>query len=202
VLNLLFARQNGLQGVAGLGNLGEVDFRAELFSTRAVTFVRAAHFVKVLAYLLGLIGLHGAGVGLLLRYADFNQHVENLFAFDFQLASQIVDSNLHPPFVPLCRWLLLCGTAGLRRSAMLLDWIVFRLRRHPCCVCLDEPHGSPRKSATQRTAREAWRAVNFAAPGVLTVLWAALLFLSFRFSSSFRFVLRRGLWRRVGLFAG
>jgi hypothetical protein len=129
MFSLLFARQNRLQGIAGLGDLREVDFRAELFPARAVALVRAAHIVKVLADLLGLIGLHGTGVSLLLRYADLNQHVENLFAFDFQLASQIVDSNLHPPFVPLCRGFLLHGTAGLRLSAVLLDWIVLPLAK-------------------------------------------------------------------------
>jgi len=37
-------------------------------------------------------------MGLLLGDADRLQDVEDLFTFHFQLASQIVDSNLHPPF--------------------------------------------------------------------------------------------------------
>jgi hypothetical protein len=37
---------------------------------------------------------------LLFRNADERQYIENRFTFDFQLPSQIVDSNLaHPPFV-------------------------------------------------------------------------------------------------------
>jgi hypothetical protein len=37
---------------------------------------------------------------LLFRNADQRQYIENCFTFDFQLPSQIVDSNLaHPPFV-------------------------------------------------------------------------------------------------------
>jgi hypothetical protein len=38
-------------------------------------------------------------VGLFLRDADLEKHVENLFAFHFQLASQIINSNLHPPLL-------------------------------------------------------------------------------------------------------
>jgi hypothetical protein len=83
--------------------MGEIDFGAELFAAAAaMPGRRTAGLMEVLAYLLGLIHFHGAGVGLLLRDADFDKHVENLFAFYFQLASQIVNSNLHPPFVPLC----------------------------------------------------------------------------------------------------
>lgn len=109
---LRLARQNCLQRIAGLGDLGQIDFRAELFAASgAVTGVRAALLMKVLAYFFGLIGFHGTGVGLFLRDADFDKHVENLFAFYFQLASQIVNSNLHPPFVSLC----LCRSTCLER---------------------------------------------------------------------------------------
>jgi hypothetical protein len=70
--------------------------------------VRAAHLMEILAYLFGFIGLNGAGVGLFLRDADLEKHVKDLFAFYFQLASQIVNSNLHPPFISLCRNRLTC----------------------------------------------------------------------------------------------
>jgi hypothetical protein len=49
------------------------------------------------------------GMGFLLGNPDFGQHIENRFALDFQLPSQIVNSNLtHPPLlflrtVPLSR---------------------------------------------------------------------------------------------------
>jgi hypothetical protein len=39
-------------------------------------------------------------MSLLLGDTDLGQHVEDGFAFDFQLPGQIVDSNLtHPPFL-------------------------------------------------------------------------------------------------------
>jgi hypothetical protein len=42
----------------------------------------------------------GTGVGLFLRHTHDGQYIENRFAFDFQLPSQIVDSNLtHPPSI-------------------------------------------------------------------------------------------------------
>ncbi len=58
--------------------------------------------MEILAHFFGFIGFNGAGVGLFLRDADLDKHVEDLFAFYFQLASQIVNSNLHPPFISLC----------------------------------------------------------------------------------------------------
>ncbi len=77
--------------------------------------VRAADLMEILAYFLGFIGFYGAGVGLLLRHAYLDKHVENLFAFYFQLASQIVNSNLHPPFISLCLHRLhLPGSVRLR----------------------------------------------------------------------------------------
>jgi hypothetical protein len=96
---LLLARQDGLQGVTGLGDLGEIDFRAEFLAASAGAGGRTTVLKDVLAYLLGFIDLHGAGVGLFLRDADLDKRVEDLFAFYFQLASQIVNSNLHPPFI-------------------------------------------------------------------------------------------------------
>jgi hypothetical protein len=51
-------------------------------------------------HLLGFMLLDRAGVRLLLGYSDNQQHIENGFAFDFQLPGQIVNSNLtHPPSV-------------------------------------------------------------------------------------------------------
>jgi hypothetical protein len=83
----------------------------------------ATVFVEILAHLFGFIDLDGAGVSLLLRDANLDKHVEDLFAFYFQLASQIVNSNLHPPFISLCLDRLhLPGSVRLRRSAILLYW--------------------------------------------------------------------------------
>jgi hypothetical protein len=80
--------------------------------------------MEILAYFFGFIGFHGAGMSLLLRDAHLDKYVEDLFAFYFQLASQIVNSNLHPPFISLCRNRLhLPGSVRLRLSALLLYWI-------------------------------------------------------------------------------
>jgi hypothetical protein len=49
-------------------------------------------------YTLGLARFDGAGVGLAFTQAHILQCVQNLLTFDFQLARQIVNSNLtHPP---------------------------------------------------------------------------------------------------------
>jgi hypothetical protein len=52
----------------------------------------------VAAHTLSLTRLDGTRVSLAFRQADSFQCIENLFTLDFQLARQIVDSNLtHPP---------------------------------------------------------------------------------------------------------
>jgi hypothetical protein len=137
--------QNRFQRIAWLGDLGEIYFGAELLggAAGAVTSVRATCLMKVLAYFFGFIGFHGARVSLLFRDANFEKHVENLFAFYFQLASQIVNSNLHPPFVSLCLYrstcLERCGCA-VARSCLERSSLV---RRHPCCVCLGACQSGP-----------------------------------------------------------
>ena len=53
---------------------------------------------KMPANLVGLVLFERAGMGLAGPHAEFCEYVENLFALDFKLACQIVDSNLaHPP---------------------------------------------------------------------------------------------------------
>jgi len=57
--------------------------------------------LEVCTDLLGLVVFERAGMSLLLGDADFGQHIENGFAFDFELSCQIVNSNLtHPPLCP------------------------------------------------------------------------------------------------------
>jgi len=54
---------------------------------------------EVCSHLLRFVVFKRAGMSLLLRDSNLLKYVENGFAFDFQLPSQIVDSNLaHPPF--------------------------------------------------------------------------------------------------------
>jgi hypothetical protein len=65
---------------------------------RALAIARAlqnrADFVRFMVF-------KRTGVRFLLGDPDFGQHVENRFAFDFQLSCQIVNSNLtHPPLCP------------------------------------------------------------------------------------------------------
>jgi len=130
----LLARQDSLEGIAGLRDLGEIDFRAELFAAGAVAVGRTAVLLEIFAYLLGFIGFDGAGVSLFLRDANLNKHVENLFAFYFQLASQIVNSNLHPPFISLClNRIHLPGPVWLRcarccSTGEVFDWKTSMLR--------------------------------------------------------------------------
>jgi hypothetical protein len=103
---LLFA-DNCLQHVSGLGNVRKIDFCLNAFRLSAATPDRllgrtaaVACRTKMGADFLGLMLLNGAGMRLLLGNAHCLQCIENRLALDFQLSSQIVDSNLtHPPFI-------------------------------------------------------------------------------------------------------
>jgi len=95
-----------LQHIAGLGNVGEIEFRLDLIRARprlARLFRRRsiAVRVEVLPHLLGFVRFDGTGVGFFLADADGRQEIEDFLALDFQLSGQIVDSNLrlHPPLV-------------------------------------------------------------------------------------------------------
>ncbi len=55
---------------------------------------------KMRPYLLRFVLFKRAGMRLLLGHSHFREHIENRFAFDFQLPCQVVNSNLtHPPFI-------------------------------------------------------------------------------------------------------
>lgn len=54
---------------------------------------------KVSFYPLGFVCFDRTGMRLLFGDADFRQDLKNLATLDFQLARQIIDSNLHPPCV-------------------------------------------------------------------------------------------------------
>jgi len=63
----------------------------------------AAAALKYPAHLFGLKLLNRAGVSFALTQAEFSQNIKNLFALDFHLAREIVDSNLaHPPLFETC----------------------------------------------------------------------------------------------------
>ncbi len=127
--------QNGLERVAGLGYMGEIDFGgnglrgARRRGTRVAAGARSA--LKMHANLLRLVLLQRTGVGLAGAQAEFRQNVKNLATLDFHLACEIVDTNLtHPPLFKMCypkpvrrpprrttswQWLLL-------RIPLLPDW--------------------------------------------------------------------------------
>jgi hypothetical protein len=97
---------DGIQNVAGPGNIGEIDLGLNLIAfnaARARVFRRGLGFAgdaQVSPHLLRFVLFNGTGMRFLLSNAYFRKCVENRFAFDFQLPSQIVNSNLaHPPFL-------------------------------------------------------------------------------------------------------
>jgi len=108
---MLLLLNDCLQGVAGFGDLRQVDLGALLFlrdpgarfTTSALVLLQ-----DVLAYANGLIFLDGAGVRLLLGDTDLGQHLEDGPALYFQLSSQIINSNLHPP---------VCFLRGIRQPS-------------------------------------------------------------------------------------
>jgi hypothetical protein len=64
---------------------------------------RFAATLKVRANSAGLILLNGAGMGFSLAQAELSQYIKNLPTLDFQLAREIVNSNLaHPPLFRMC----------------------------------------------------------------------------------------------------
>ena len=63
---------------------------------------RIGRAAEVRPYFFCFMLLKRAGMGLLLSHPDERQHIENGFAFDFQLPCEIVNSNLtHPAFLLL-----------------------------------------------------------------------------------------------------
>lgn len=96
--SMFLQRRDGLQYIARLGNLRQVDLGLRLIGNLGRLGRVSALPGVVLLDLLRLVFFDGTGMCLLFGDADLRQHFENLFAFDFQLSSQIVDSNLHPPF--------------------------------------------------------------------------------------------------------
>jgi hypothetical protein len=102
LLFLLLGGQNGLERVARLGNVGEIDLGSDdLRGARGRGGALAAgarSALELRANLIRLVILQGTGVGLAFVQAEFRQNVKNLLALDFHLAREIVDTNLtHPP---------------------------------------------------------------------------------------------------------
>jgi hypothetical protein len=102
----LLLGEDGFQHISRFGDMRKINLRLDSFGFLA----RRASGLRTLAITGGLevrpdflrfVVFKRAGMGLLLGDADFRQHIENGFAFDFQFSRQIVNSNFtHPPLCP------------------------------------------------------------------------------------------------------
>jgi len=104
----LLLGQDGLQHIAWFGDVGEVDFGRNALcvacGSRASMGCGGIVAVEMNAHLLRFVCLERARVGLAGGQTEFRQNVKNLFALDFHLACEIVDTNLtHPPLFELLR---------------------------------------------------------------------------------------------------
>jgi hypothetical protein len=100
---------DGLEHVAGLRNVGQVDFGLDLvFGANWAggtgrggrrTFLLA---LEVCPDLLRFVHLEGTGVRLLFANSNGRKYVQNRFALDLKFPGQVIDSNLllllHPSF--------------------------------------------------------------------------------------------------------
>jgi hypothetical protein len=84
----------------GKVNLGLDSLRR---TRRGAGAAGSAAALKCPAHLLGFVVFNRTGVSLTLTQAELSQNIKNLFALDFHLAREIVDSNLaHPPLFETC----------------------------------------------------------------------------------------------------
>jgi hypothetical protein len=104
-LSLLMAEE--IQNIAGLRDMREIDLGLDFIAiaaSRAMWTIGAGRLtglVKMSPHLIGFEILERTRMGLLLGDTHLGKHIENSFAFNFQLPGQIIDSNLaHPPFAP------------------------------------------------------------------------------------------------------
>jgi len=86
--DLIVAALNGLKNVAGLGDARPVNLGLRLrLSLRRVRRRTAAPAMEVGAHALRFIPFKRTGVGLLFRYPNRSQDVQNFPALYFQLSS-------------------------------------------------------------------------------------------------------------------
>ena len=96
---------DGIQNIAWLGNMRQVNLGLDLVAFGAHGTCSPAGRLRLFGaevgpYLHGFVVFNGTGVSLFLSDSDFRKCIENSFTLNFQLPGQIVDSNLHPPFLP------------------------------------------------------------------------------------------------------
>jgi hypothetical protein len=94
-LCFLLACQNGLQDIAGFGDVGKVDLGTiVLLGARCGRRSGPGAAFEVPTHLFGLAGFDGTRMGLAFGESQISQSIEDLFTLDFQLTRQIVNSNL------------------------------------------------------------------------------------------------------------
>jgi len=103
----LFLGQNGLHHVSRLGDVGKINLRSKCLGSarrRAATRVTCMRpALEVLANLIRFVLFDRTRVGFALAHPELPEHIEDLSTFDFQLAREIVNSNLaHPPLFRMC----------------------------------------------------------------------------------------------------
>jgi len=102
---LLLLPNNRLQHVSRFRDVRKINLGPDLVWLGVTTArgrlrrcLRLARAAEVNPNFFRFVLFERAGMGFLLSDTDFGQHIENRFALDFQLPSQIVNSNLtHPP---------------------------------------------------------------------------------------------------------
>jgi hypothetical protein len=99
----LLLGSDGIQNIAWLGNMRQINFGLDLVAFRTHRAGGPARTlrlfgVEIRANLDRFVVFNGTGMSLLLSDSNFRKCIENSFALNFQLPGQVVDSNLHPPF--------------------------------------------------------------------------------------------------------
>jgi hypothetical protein len=99
---------DGRKHVARAGDVRKINLRLDLVGGWAARACRlgcmsfSPRSTQTRTHLVRFVLFQRTGMGLLFGDPDFRKHIENCFAFDFQLPCQIVDSNLaHPPYLLL-----------------------------------------------------------------------------------------------------
>ena len=99
-LGFLLAGQHGLQHISGLGDMRQINLGSDCGGARpgGAAAKRPRIPIEMRTNLVRLVGFQRTGMGLARAHSELRQNIEHLTAFDFQLAREIVDSNLtHPP---------------------------------------------------------------------------------------------------------
>ena len=98
MLLLHFFLSQKFENVAGLGDPRKIELRLDLCRSGPLPGrCRAGPAHKIFPDLFRFVDFNGTGMGLLFRYANLQQHIQDSFALYFKLPGQIIDSNLRHP---------------------------------------------------------------------------------------------------------